>query len=184
MNQKILVREDIELKTLTLQDAPKLFEAIQSNKAYLSRWLGWLNDDKSVADTEKYIVDSIKRFENKEGIDFSIWQNDTLIGGIGLYPWDTANKKTSIGYWLIEASQGKGIMTDSLKAVINYAFQEMKVNRIKVTVAVENTKSSALPKKLGFTFEGVEREAGWLYDHFVDLEVYSLLAKEWQKRQN
>ncbi len=55
------------------------------------------------------------------------------------------------------------------------------MNRIEVTCAIGNDKSSAIPKKLGFVFEGVSRGAGWLYDHFVDLEVHSLLAKEWQK---
>ncbi len=69
-------------------------------------------------------------------------------------------------------------MSDSLKAVITYIFQEIKIHRIEISCAVGNTKSSALPKKLGFTFEGISRESGWLYDHFVDLEIYSLLSTD------
>jgi ribosomal-protein-serine acetyltransferase len=82
---------------------------------------------------------------------------------------------------LVEDFQGKGIMIDSLKKVLDYAFTEMGLNRIKVTCAINNIKSSALPKKLGFTLEGIAKEGNWLYDHFVDLEVYSLLAKKWKK---
>ncbi len=134
-----------------------------------------------MADVEKYILASNKRFTENEGVDFAIWFDARIIGGIGLFPFDTANKKTSIGYWLAEDFQGKGIMTDSLKAVIEYSFSVLKMNRIEVTCAIGNDKSSAIPKKLGFVFEGVSRGAGWLYDHFVDLEVHSLLAKEWQK---
>ena len=177
----IPVRENIELRTLELSDAKDFFELTKRNNTYLRQWLGWLDDDKTIADTEKYITESNKRFENEEGLDLGIFYENKQVGGIGIFPWDTANKKISIAYWLSEEYQGKGIMTESLKKVIEYAFTEMNINRIEITVAIKNTKSSALPKKLGFILEGVAREGGWLYDHFVDLEVYSLLAKEWKK---
>lgn len=175
------VREHLELRTLTPDDAQNLFDITQTNNIHLRKWLGWLDDDKDVSDTKKYIEESNKRFEHKEGLDLGIFYGGEQVGGIGFFPWDTANKKTSIAYWLTEESQGKGIMIDSLRVVIEYAFTEMKLNRIEITCATDNVKSSALPKKLGFTLEGVSREGGWLYDHFVNLEVYSLLASEWKK---
>lgn len=175
------IRKDVELRILQKSDAQALFDVTQKNKKYLREWLGWLDDDRTVADTEKYIEGSIERFSKQEGVDFQIWCKNELIGGIGLSPIDTAHKKTSIGYWLAEEFQGKGIMTDSLKVVIDYAFKEMKLNRIEISCAVGNTKSSVLPKKFGFTFEGITRDGNWLYDHFVDLEVYSLLAKDFNK---
>lgn len=181
MNLVLPVRENLELRILQLSDAQTLFDITQKDKEYLKQWLGWLDDDRTVADSEKYITDSNKRFSEKEGIDFSIFYENKQVGGIGLYPLDNAHKKTSIGYWLAEELQGKGIMTDSLKVAINYVFTEMKLNRIEISCAIGNIKSSAIPKKLGFTFEGIAREANWLYDHFVDLEVYSLLAKDWKE---
>ncbi len=181
MKLLIPVRENIVLRTLELSDAQEFFDITRKNNVHLRQWLGWLDDDKSVADTEKYIEESSKRFANKEGLDVGIFYNNMQVGGIGLFPWDTANKKTSIAYWLTEDYQGKGIMSDSLRVIIEYAFKEMGINRIDVTCAIENTKSSVLPKKLGFSLEGIAREGGWLYDHFVDLEVYSLLVKDWVK---
>ena len=181
MNITLPVRENIELRSLQLSDAQALFDATQKNKEHLKHWLGWLNDDKSVEDIEKYIKDSIECASKQEGIDLQIWFNNQLIGGIAFSPWDHAHKRTSIAYWLAEDFQNKGIMTDALKIALDYAFTEMKLNRIEISCGVGNTKSSALPKKLGFKFEGISREGNWLYDHFVDLEVYSLLAKEWVK---
>ena len=84
-------------------------------------------------------------------------------------------------YWLAESQQGKGIMTETLKKVIKYIFEKLQLHRIEITCAIGNDRSAALPKKLGFTFEGIARSSGWLYDHFVDMEVYSLVATEWHK---
>ncbi len=174
------IRENLELRTLGLSDAQTFFEVTRNNDTHLRQWLSWLDDDKTVIDTEQYIRESEQRFANKEGLDLCIWRNDQLVGSIGLYPWNTVHKKVSIAYWLAEESQGQGIMHDSLQTVIQYAFTEMDLNRIEICCAVGNTKSSALPKKLGFTFEGISRESEWLYDHFVDMEVYSLLKREWK----
>lgn len=179
MDLIISVRENVTLHILKESDAEMLFNTVQENKEYLREWLGWVDDDKTIEDTKKYIKGSIERFEKKEGVDFQIWEDEKMIGGIGLYPIDTAHKKTSLGYWLSEDSQGKGIMTDAVKKVIEYAFTELGLNRIEVSCAVGNTKSSAIPKKLGFVFEGISRDGNWLYDHFVDLENYSLLKKDW-----
>lgn len=174
------VRENLELRTLTPSDAQTLFDVTKKNDAYLRKWLPWLDDDKTVVDTENYIKGSNERLSKDEGIDLSIWYEGELVGGIGVFPLDLTHKKTSLAYWLAEEFQGKGIMSDSLKVAIEYLFTEKKLNRIEVCCAIGNEKSSALPKKLGFVFEGISRQSEWLYNHFVDMEVYSLLAAEWR----
>lgn len=180
MSLIIPVRENIELRLLKMEDASMLFNVVQANKEYLGKWLAWVDDDKSVADTEKYIEESLERFEKNEGIDFQIWQGEKMIGGIGAYPINNVHKKTSLGYWLREESQNHGIMTDSLKKVLDYLFKELGLNRVEISCAVENKKSSALPKKLGFTFEGLKRESELLHGKFVNSEVHSILAREWK----
>jgi ribosomal-protein-serine acetyltransferase len=71
-------------------------------------------------------------------------------------------------------------MTKSCIAYINYAFNELKLNRVEIRCAVENSKSRAIPEGLGFKNEGTIREAEWLYDHFVDHIVYGMLARDWK----
>ncbi|WP_343076315.1 GNAT family protein [Pullulanibacillus sp. KACC 23026] len=87
----------------------------------------------------------------------------------------------TIGYWLGQGFQGKGIMTKALEAVIHYGFTELNLNRIEIQAAVGNKKSRALPESLGFKEEGRIRQAEWLYDHYVDHVVYGLLVKDWQE---
>jgi ribosomal-protein-serine acetyltransferase len=70
-------------------------------------------------------------------------------------------------------------MTKSCRAVINYIFNELELNRVEIRAAVLNKKSRAIPERLGFTQEGIIRSAEWLYDHFVDHVVYGMLRDEW-----
>ncbi len=91
---------------------------------------------------------------------------------------DWANRSAALSYWLDEAHQGKGIMTASCRAFISYAFTTWKLNRIAIQCATRNTRSRAIPERLGFTLEGMLREAEWLYDHYVDHAVYGLLRSD------
>jgi ribosomal-protein-serine acetyltransferase len=72
-------------------------------------------------------------------------------------------------------------MTNACRAVVTAAFENYPLHRIEIRCATGNHKSCAIPKRLGFTYEGRLRQAEWLYDHFVDLEVFSILAPEWPR---
>ena len=89
-----------------------------------------------------------------------------------------SNKKTEIGYWLSESFQHKGIITQSGKALINYAFNEMNLNRIQLKAATGNLKSQQVAERLGFTKEGIERDGELHMRGFVDLVVFSLLKAD------
>ena len=83
-----------------------------------------------------------------------------------------------MGYWLSEKMQGKGIITKWVKKLIRYAFQKLRLNRIQIKIAVGNSKSAAIPKRLGFILEGVERAGEKHNQKFLDLEIYSILKTD------
>ena len=72
-------------------------------------------------------------------------------------------------------------MTRACAAMVSYAFREWPLNRVQIRCATGNVRSCAIPQRLGFTREGVIRQSEWLYDHFVDLVLYSMLASEWHE---
>ncbi len=181
MNFVIPVRTNLELRLRTGADAEAIFKVVDQNRAYLREWLPWLDATKTADDTRTYIKDSVKKFEAKESIDLGIWYEGRWVGSIGFHYWDKANRKDTIGYWLAEDAQGMGIITDSVRALMKYGFEGMKLNRIEILCATENIKSQAIPKRLGFTSEGVTRDCSWHYDHFVDSITYSMLVREWNE---
>lgn len=64
--------------------------------------------------------------------------------------------------------------------MINQAFDIWGFQRIQINVATGNKRSKRIPKKLGFIFEGIARDAELLSSGFTDIEMYSLLKDEWK----
>jgi ribosomal-protein-serine acetyltransferase len=172
----------IELRLLELEHAEELFRVIDANRASLRQWLPWLDLSNSPEDTAEHIRQSIERFETLNGFSAGIWVDGQLCGAIGLHAIDARHRHSSIGYWLAAAARGTGVMTQACRAVIGAGFRHYGLHRIEIRCATGNHKSGAIPRRLGFTYEGTIREAEWLYDHFVDLEVHSMLEQEWPSR--
>lgn len=179
-----IVEGEIELKQLIINEAEELFTLVDKNRNYLRKWLSWVDNNKTIEDTQQFIHNSLEKAVNGKGADFGIYYNKKLAGTIGFHELDTKNKKTTIGYWLDESSQHKGIMTCSVKILLHFAFDSLGINRIQINCALGNMKSSAIPTRLGFKKEGIVRQCEWLNDHFVDWEQYSLLKEEYLLQKN
>ncbi len=176
----IRVDEETELRLYEERHAPAVAQVVEENRAHLRQWLPWLDSSRSVDDSLAFIRGSLKQFANNEGFQTGIWYNDQLVGGIGFHSLDWPSQKVEIGYWLAASMQGKGLMTKATRTMVTYAFHELGLNKVEILCATDNTRSRAIPERLGFSREGVIRDAGWLYDHYIDLIVYGMLAREWQ----
>lgn len=173
--QLLTVSDSISLHQIRKEDAEDIFNTINTQRNYLRKWLPFIDNTITINDTLAYINDCITKNE----IVFVIRYKHTFAGLIGFKEADNQNKKIEIGYWLSENFQHKGIITTSLKKLIPFAFEHLKMNRIQIKCAVNNLASKHIPQKIGFRFEGIERDGELLSDgHFTDLEVYSLLQKD------
>jgi ribosomal-protein-serine acetyltransferase len=177
----IPIEEGLSLRSLEQEDAKELFALTDSGRAYLRRWLPWLDATRSLQDTRLFIESAQRQSAANLGFQSGIWSDGRLVGVIGYHHVDWPNRSTNIGYWLGEQNQGRGLMTKATRAVVDYAFDVWHMNRVEIRCAVENIKSRAIPERLGFKSEGLLREAEWLYDHFVDHVVYGMVAKEWDE---
>ncbi len=173
------IDEHITLRLLEPRHAELLFTVVDTNRASLRQWMPWLDTNQSVENTRAFIETSCQQFAANNGFNAAIWVREQIVGVIGFHRVDWQNQSSSIGYWLGQDFRGQGIMTKACRALINYAFQDLKLNRIEIRCAVQNAKSRAIPERLGFTNEGTIRQAEYLYDRFVDHVVYGLLANEW-----
>ncbi|WP_338587169.1 GNAT family protein [Paenibacillus sp. Y5S-9] len=173
------VNESIVLKLIQSRDRDELYALIDENRKYLRAWLLWVDKRQSPSDLDSVIEVWTHNYEERNGFDSGIWFNGQLVGMLGLHYIDWNNRATSIGYFLAESAQGKGIITKSIEQLLKYLFNELKLNRVIIQCAENNFKSRAIPEKIGFTNEGTSREAQWVYDHYENIVTYSLLSSEW-----
>ena len=171
---------DIRLSLMEESHAHELFRLVDSNRTYLREWLPWLDSQQGVADSMQFIRVMKDQFRNNESMTMGIWYRNSLCGVIGYHRIDWLNKSSMIGYWIGSDHQGKGIMTESCRTMINHGIDHLGLHRIEIKCATGNRKSCAIPERLGFVNEGIARQAEKLYDHYVDLVVYSMLAVVYQ----
>ncbi len=174
------VDEAIELRLLELRHAPLVFALVQENRDYLAEWLPWAHEEPALEKTEAFIRHQLERFIAGQALPTGIWYQGTLVGLISFNQIATNDKWAEIGYWLAEPYQGRGIVTRACQALVRYAFQELGLNRVQIRVAVDNARSRAIPERLGFTQEGILRQAARVGDRFMDMVMYSILAEEWR----
>lgn len=106
-----------------------------------------------------------------------------LIGTLGYHNLSRRDHSAEIGYDLSRAHWGKGIMTEAVKALVRYGFEQMNLNRIEATVDSENLRSIRLLERLGFAREGLLREKYYYKGRFHDELIYSLRKRDWEKRK-
>lgn len=176
--EHIRINEKIRLEEIKVSMAQVIFETIDNDRDYLKEWLPFVESTKQVSDTEAFIKSIINNTAKRDLI-YSIWYKEEFAGLIGFKDTDWVNRKTEIGYWLAKKMQGKGIISSSVQKLINYAFKSQKLNRIQIKVADKNFKSESIPIRLGFTFEGVERDGELHGKKYMNSKVYSLLKADY-----
>ena len=174
------VTDELQLRVLEVRHAEEIFAVVDRNRVHLRRWLPWVDSDRSPADTRKFCESALRQFAANDGFHAGMWAKGNFIGVIGFHRIDWPNRKTTLGYWLDKSAEGRGWMTAAGRAMVDHALLEMNLNRVEIRCATQNPKSLAIPRRLGFTLEGTVRQVEWLYDHFVDHEVYGMLKDQWE----
>lgn len=178
--EHIAVNDEVILRLLAERDAPELFLVVDDNRAHLGAWLPWVSSNRNPMDSLTFIRFVRAQFLASSGLSLAIIVRTELAGIITLRSLDWQNRSGEIGYWLAKKFEGKGIMHASCRAVLRTAFQDLGLHRVVIRCAPRNTRSSAIPERIGFVREGVARGAELLNGAFTDLTVYSLLSSEWK----
>lgn len=104
--------------------------------------------------------------------------DDKIIGSCGFNYWNQSHKRAEISYDLGKEFWSKGIMSGTIKRILQFGFEEMQLNRIEATTTPCNLSSLKLLKKNGFEKEGVLRQHKILNGKFYDAVMLSLLNKQ------
>lgn len=168
---------DIALRELQTDDAAEIFAAIDGERAYLGRWLPFVQFTRCEEDSLRYIR-SVLEAPYREAV-FTIRDGGRFIGLIGFKSTDPLTRTTEIGYWLREAWQGRGIITTAVAALCRMAREELALRTVTIKCATGNGPSNRIPQRLGFTLARIEPRAELLENgRYTDANVYRLHLKE------
>lgn len=106
--------------------------------------------------------------------------SNQLVGTVGLILEKRFNR-AELGYWIGKPFWGQGFATEASTAVLQYGFNELKLNRIFATHMTRNPASGRVLEKIGMTHEGTLRQHALKWDSYVDLAAYGILHEAWQE---
>ncbi len=108
-------------------------------------------------------------------VRFAIIIDDKPVGGIGLHlQSDILRKNAEIGYWLAEDYWGKGIITDAIKQIVKYGFDNLDIVRIFARIYGTNIPSQKVVEKCGFKLEGKYDKTIFKNGEFLDELIYAV----------
>lgn len=174
------VRPGLELKLIEERHALEVFAVVEANRRHLRQWLPWVDATTSPDATLQFLRKALRQFARNKGFHAGIWLDGGFCGTVGFQVISWINRRVEIGYWLAGHAQGRGVMTDSTRAMVDHAFDELGLNRVQIQCAAGNLKSQAIPRRLKFQEEGLIRQGQLLHGTYHDLVMFGMLREQWR----
>ena len=170
--------ERLKFRSIKKKDVNDIFEYASDPRT--SKFLMWDPHD-SLEYTKKFIEIVLSNYKSGEYNDWAIIykENQKMIGTCGFTNIDAENSNVEIGYVLNPKYWNMGIATEVVQRVVEFAFENMKVNRVEAKFLFGNDASLAVMEKIGMKFEGYNREALLVKGTYKTVGVSSILRREY-----
>ncbi len=181
-----LESESLRLHPPCETDAPALFPFMSDHT--LTEFLAW-EPHKELVETE-ILIKNLKSSQLRgESFHWAICWNNNPCGIVSVIDVKRNHRcwridRGELAYWVGPAFQGKGIATEASRLVVTFSFEKLKLNKLLLMHVPSNTRSSAIPKKLGFRQVGIYREAFNKSGKWYDMVLHELLASNWTRQQS
>jgi [ribosomal protein S5]-alanine N-acetyltransferase len=165
----------LSLRPLLSADAQALY-AIYSDAEFMRYWSSkpWTSIDQA----HKLIEADRQELAAGEHLRLGIFLKDKLIGTCSLFNLSEQCRRAEVGYGIASTHWRKGYMFEAVRALVNFAFDDLKLNRLEADIDPRNIASARSLEKLGFMQEGLLRER-WIVDQEKsDSALFGLLARE------
>ncbi len=174
-NTPTLYTEHLTLDRFTLEDVPAVRDGLYSEAVCHNLFITPNKTTEEVTENIQWLLDG---YETKE--DFHQWavrENGECVGRMML----TVSRRFQTGtvaYYLAEKAWGKGYMTEILKRVIDFCFDDLGLNRVEADHFARNPASGRVMEKAGMTKEGYARQKYYKDGEFLDAVLYAVLKED------
>jgi len=175
----VIETERLILRKIGVEDAEDIFEYAKVPE--VSEFLPWY-PHKAIEDSKNFIIYAEEKFKTDDSLIFGIEirEEKKIIGCIEVRGWRSENNCADVGYVLSKDYWNKGILTEVLKSLIKFCFEELNLNRVEAHCEEENIGSWRVMEKCGMKQEGTLREKVYMKERYRSMKMYSILKSEYQ----
>jgi len=176
-----LMTPRLRLRRLTMRDAQDIYR--YSRDPEVARHVLW-DAHRSIHQTREYIRYLLRQYRNAAPGTFAIALRDSgkVIGTIGFMWVQTENRSAEVGYSLSRAYWNQGYMSEALKAVVEFGFQKLYLNRIEAQHESDNPASGHVMAHAGMRHEGTLRQRIYNKGRFVDVDLYAIVRSDFMAK--
>jgi ribosomal-protein-serine acetyltransferase len=169
--------EDEDLVLREMGTVGLVHELTLKNLERLKSWEPWAHAEQTMESSREYTKHVLGEWVEGRALPLLIRRHGQIVGSIGARIDDYFGA-AELGFWIDADAEGQGLVRRSAERVIRHLFDDGQLRRIEIRTAAHNTRSRALSERLGFTLDGVLRQAIQVGDEAHDVALYSLLASE------
>lgn len=143
-------------------DGRVVYKAIENSLNELKPFMPFAHFEQTLEDVEENIRDAHAKFLTREDLRLLLFNRETgeFIGSSGLHRINWDIPKFEIGYWIDTRHSGKGYITEAVERITQFSFDELNAKRVEIRCDSNNTRSRAIPERLGYTLEGILKNEG------------------------
>lgn len=168
----------LTLREFRMNDAMDMYQNYCSDDE-VTKYLTW-ESHKDVHETFDLLVIWKKQYMDIKNYNWAIEYDGSVVGGICLIVDNSNGMSAEVGYCLARNLWGKGIITEAVSAVLDFAFMEVGFNRIMAKHDVLNPASGKVMEKAGMQYEGCMRQMLPRKDgSFGDHKIYAILQEDY-----
>lgn len=173
--------ERLTIRSPLLGDGPAMHAAVNESMAELTPWMPWPKEHASVEDSEASVRRARVRFLERSDLMMLLLHRESgmLVGSSGLHRIDWEVPRFEIGYWCRTRFVGQGYVTEAVRGITDFAFEELGARRVEIRCDTLNEPSVRVAEKAGYKLEGTLRnEQTSTNGDLRDTLVYSLIPSD------
>lgn len=184
----IEVGSDLVLIARTPDIAVPYHDLVLANRARLAQWEPWAERGMTLSQVRRWLSEGLAGLADGTQVPCVMvvaghpGAPGLLVGSIGLAV-DRTQGSAVAGYWVDAGHEGRGLITRSMVALLEVAFEQLRLRRVTLHISPDNVRSQAVAGRLGFAREGVLRDAMVFRDRRADLDVHAMTRERYTEVQ-
>jgi ribosomal-protein-alanine N-acetyltransferase len=186
-----VVTDKLVLRPPSTQDVPEIRRALRSNAVHLRPWsiaAAPGEDVASLASVSRAVLQNRREWKRGQAFVFLVTlrsEDRRVVGRVTLGGvLRGAFQNAYLGYWIDKDEQGRGLMTDAVRAATAFAFSAAGLHRVQAAVMPRNGASLRVLEKIGYRREGMAERYLCIAGRWEDHALFAVTAEEWTARHD